>query len=279
MAPPERTPRARPWFRASSTFFTIGKRPGQDEGAGGRGAIYNEADAAMSPLPWLVALTAFGCRTENGASDAALARAREEMVESQIAARGVKDERTLAAMRRVPRHLFVPEGYAREAYDDHPLPIGHGQTISQPYIVAFMTEALHLSGGETVLEVGTGSGYQSAVLSGLVAKVYSVEIVEPLAREAAERLKRLGYDNVEVRAGDGYRGWPEAAPFDAIVVTAAAPRVPEPLKQQLRDGGRLLLPIGDEWQELVLVKRRGDAFEQTQVLPVRFVPMTGRVRQ
>jgi protein-L-isoaspartate(D-aspartate) O-methyltransferase len=182
-------------------------------------------------------------------------------------------------MREVERHLFVPSASASEAYADHPLPIGHGQTISQPYIVAFMTEALGLRGGETVLEVGTGSGYQAAVLAKIAARVYSIEIVEPLAAEARERLARLGYGTVEVRAGDGYLGWPEAAPFDGIMVTAAAPRIPEPLKEQLKEGGRLVIPVGDEFQELVVVTRRGRAFEERRVLPVRFVPMTGKVRR
>jgi len=145
--------------------------------------------------------------------------------------------------------------------------------------VAYMTEALGLEGGETVLEIGTGSGYQAAVLSHIAGRVYTIEIVAPLAKEAKERLRGLEYDNVEVRAGDGYRGWPEAAPFDAIIVTAAAPRVPEPLKEQLRDGGRLVLPVGDDWQELVVITRRGESFEEKKVLPVRFVPMTGTVRE
>jgi protein-L-isoaspartate(D-aspartate) O-methyltransferase len=213
------------------------------------------------------------------ADEAAVARMRERMVEQQIASRGVKDPRTLAAMRTVPRHLFVPPSVRADAYEDHPLPIGHGQTISQPYIVAFMTEALRLKGGESVLEVGTGSGYQAAVLAQVAGKVHTIEIVEPLAREAGERLARLGYSTVSVRAGDGYLGWPEAAPFDAIMVTAAAPKVPEPLKQQLKDGGRLCLPVGEEFQELVVLTRRGSAFDEERVLPVRFVPMTGRVRE
>jgi protein-L-isoaspartate(D-aspartate) O-methyltransferase len=182
-------------------------------------------------------------------------------------------------MRRVPRHEFIPRLYRGRAYEDGPLPIGHGQTISQPYIVGFMTEALGLQGGESVLEVGTGSGYQAAVLAEIAARVHTIEIVTPLAEESAALLKRLGCANVEVRAGDGYLGWPEAAPFDAIMVTAAAPRIPEPLKQQLKDGGRLVLPVGDEWQELVVVTRHGDRFEEKRVLPVRFVPMTGKVRQ
>ena len=203
---------------------------------------------------------------------------REKMVAEQIEARGVRDPLVLAAMRTVPRHLFVPPASAEEAYGDHPLPIGHGQTISQPYIVAFMTEALGLQGGETVLEVGTGSGYQAAVLSRIAKQVYSIEIVAPLAEEARARLARLGYRNVEVRAGDGYQGWAEVGPFDAIMVTAAAPQVPEPLKAQLRDGGRLVIPVGDENQELMVITRRGDRFEERRVLPVRFVPMTGKVR-
>jgi len=230
-------------------------------------------------MSWLVALTASSCGPAEERNEAALARARALMVEEQLASRGVEDARTLAAMRKVPRHLFVPPAVLDQAYDDHPLPIGHGQTISQPYIVAFMTEALGLRGGETVLEVGTGSGYQAAVLAEIAARVYTIEIVAPLAEEARERLRRLGYANVDVRAGDGYLGWPEAAPFDAIMVTAAAPRVPEPLKEQLRDGGRLILPVGDEWQELVVVTRRGTRYEERRVLPVRFVPMTGKVRQ
>jgi protein-L-isoaspartate(D-aspartate) O-methyltransferase len=211
--------------------------------------------------------------------DTSEARARERMVAEQIEGRDVRDARTLAAMRKVPRHLFVPPGSEADAYADHPLPIGHGQTISQPYIVGFMTEALGLRGGETVLEVGTGSGYQSAVLSEIAARVFTIEIVAPLAEEAALRLKRLGYLNVSVRAGDGYRGWPEKAPFDAIVVTAAAPRIPDPLKEQLKDGGRLVLPVGDEYQELIVVSRRGTSFEERRILPVRFVPMTGEVRK
>jgi protein-L-isoaspartate(D-aspartate) O-methyltransferase len=209
----------------------------------------------------------------------AFARAREAMVAEQIAARGVRDAQTLAAMREVPRHLFVPRDLERDAYEDHPLPIGHGQTISQPYIVAFMTEALGLRGGETVLEVGTGSGYQAAVLSRIAARVFTIEIVPELAADARERLIRLGYANVTARAGDGYLGWPEEAPFDAIVVTAAAPRVPDPLKVQLKDGGRLVVPVGDESQELMVVTRRGATYTESRVLGVRFVPMTGRVRQ
>ena len=228
----------------------------------------------------LAAAAALACGpAAPGARETDRARAREEMVASQIEARGVRDPRSLAAMRKVPRHLFVPAAVAAEAYSDHPLPIGEGQTISQPYIVAFMTEAAGLRGGETVLEVGTGSGYQAAVLGEIAARVYTIEIVAALAERSAALLKRLGYANVSVRAGDGYLGWPEAAPFDAILVTAAAPRIPAPLKQQLKDGGRLVIPVGDELQELMVVTRRGDLFEEKHLLPVRFVPMTGKVRQ
>lgn len=211
--------------------------------------------------------------------ESAFAKARDLMVATQIIARGVRDPNTLAAMRVIPRHLFVPAGLVKQAYDDHPLPIGHGQTISQPYIVAFMTEALGLKGGETVLEVGSGSGYQSAVLARIAARVFSIEIVTLLAMESKERMTRLGYRNVTIRAGDGYAGWPEHAPFDAILVAAAAPRVPEPLKQQLKEGGRLILPVGDQVQELMVITRRGSKFEERRLLSVRFVPMTGEVRK
>jgi protein-L-isoaspartate(D-aspartate) O-methyltransferase len=231
----------------------------------------------MRWLSWLFVLIPLPLHPNGDGKD--FAHEREQMVATQVVARGVRDPLTLAAMRKVPRHLFVPPQSMDQAYDDHPLPIGHAQTISQPYVVAFMTEAVGLHGGETVLEVGTGCGYQAAVLAEIAAHVYTIEIVEPLAKEAAERLKRLGYANVSVRAGDGYQGWPDAAPFDAILVTAAAPRIPEPLKQQLRDGGRLIVPVGEDWQELVLVTRRGGQFEERRVLPVRFVPMTGKVRQ
>jgi protein-L-isoaspartate(D-aspartate) O-methyltransferase len=234
----------------------------------------------MLLVAWFVAVTAFACAsTPHPADEAALAAARERMVREQIESRSVRDRHTLAALRKVPRHLFVPAEVVAQAYEDYPLPIGHGQTISQPYIVAFMTEALGLDGGETVLEIGTGSGYQAAVLSEIAKQVYTIEIVAPLADEAAARLARLGYRNVSVRAGDGFRGWPEAAPFDAIIVTAAAPRIPEPLKEQLKEGGRIVLPVGDEYQELVVVTRRGSRFDERRVLPVRFVPMTGEIRK
>jgi protein-L-isoaspartate(D-aspartate) O-methyltransferase len=203
------------------------------------------------------------------------------MVAEQIEARGVRDARTLAAMRKVPRHLFVPAALAREAYSDHPLPIGQGQTISQPYIVAFMTEALGLRGGENVLEVGTGSGYQAAVLAETGARVWTIEIFRALAEEARGRLARLGYRGVTVRHGDGYAGWPEAAPFDAIVVTAGADSIPPALVEQLAPGGRLVMPVGNPLldQELVLVEKdAGGRLASRRLLPVRFVPLLRGVR-
>lgn len=204
---------------------------------------------------------------------------REAMVQQQIAARDVRDKQVLEAMRKVPRHLFVPQAMQPYVYADSPLPIGYDQTISQPYIVAFMTEALTLKPEDRVLEVGTGSGYQAAVLSVLVQEVYSIEIVEPLAREAAERLKRLGYSNVKVRAGDGYRGWQEAAPFDAIIVTAAPDHIPQPLLDQLAIGGRLVIPVGRYFQTLIRIRRTARGFKTEKLLPVRFVPMTGEAQK
>jgi len=208
------------------------------------------------------------------AEDPAGTRAR--MVREQIEARGVTDARTLAAMRKVERHKFVPPELAAFAYADHPLDIGDGQTISQPYIVAVMSQAIGLHGGEKVLEVGTGSGYQAAVLAEMGARVYSMEIVPTLARRARATLARLGYRSVEVREGNGWAGWPEEAPFDAIVVTAAPPTIPDALKAQLRDGGRLVIPVGDDVQELRLVTRHGATFEEKRLLMVRFVPLVSR---
>jgi len=207
------------------------------------------------------------------------AAARERMVAGQIAARGISDARVLEAMRRVQRHLFLPESLRAEAYADRALPIAHGQTISQPYIVALMTELAALRPDARVLEVGTGSGYQAAVLAVLVREVYTIEIVEPLAAEARERLRRLGHANVWVRAGDGYRGWPEKAPFDAILVTAAPPEIPAPLLEQLAPGGRLVAPVGRDRQELVVVERREGGWSRRTVLPVLFVPMTGEAQK
>jgi protein-L-isoaspartate(D-aspartate) O-methyltransferase len=200
---------------------------------------------------------------------------RDKMVREQMEARGVRDPRVLAAMRAVPRHEFMPEKVRAQAYEDRPLPIGEGQTISQPYIVALMSELLDLAEGERVLEVGTGSGYQAAVLAELGVEVYSIEIVEPLARRAAEDLKRLGYP-VNLRIGDGYRGWPEAAPFNGIIVTAAPDHVPKPLVEQLALGGRLVIPVGSFSQELVVLRKEEDGLHRESVADVRFVPMTGQ---
>ncbi|MBI2963619.1 MAG: protein-L-isoaspartate(D-aspartate) O-methyltransferase [Deltaproteobacteria bacterium] len=201
------------------------------------------------------------------------------MVEQQIAARGVADPRVLAAMRSVPRHRFVPAEWQASAYDDGPLPIGEGQTISQPYVVAKMTELLRLSPTDRVFELGTGSAYQAAVASLLCARVWTVEIQPALAERARRTLRGLGYDNVTVRAGDGFRGWPEEAPFDAMVITAAVPRLPEELLKQLKPGGRAILPLGDPLavQDLVLLEKRADGSVVTrEVFPVRFVPATGQ---
>ena len=207
--------------------------------------------------------------------DAALAEAQARMVREQIVARGIMNLRVLEVMGRVPRHAFVPAAERLRAYEDGPLPIGHGQTISQPYIVAFMTEALDPQPTDRVLEIGTGSGYQAAVLAGLVAEVRSIELIEPLARRAETDLKRLGFTNVKVRCGDGYLGWPEAAPYDAIIVTCAPEEVPRALLAQLKAGGRMIIPVGSQWgsQELVLLRKTGAGLEKRAVLPVRFVPM------
>jgi len=213
-----------------------------------------------------------------GAEDRA--QERLHMVRKQIEARGVRDPRVLAAMRTVPRHRFMPKSQRSYAYDDRPLPIGEGQTISQPYIVALMSELADLEPGDKVLEVGTGSGYQAAVLAEMGVKVYSIEIIEPLAKRAKAVLEELGYGKrVEVRHGDGYAGWPEQAPFDAVIVTAAPPKIPEPLKQQLEVGGRLVIPVGKYFQSLLRVTRTKDGFREESVIPVRFVPMTGKAQE
>jgi len=206
-------------------------------------------------------------------------RERGNMVAEQIVARGIKDAGVLDAMKRVPRHLFVPEDVRALAYADRPLPIGYDQTISQPAIVATMTELANVRRGSRVLEVGTGSGYQAAVLATMGAEVYSIEIVAPLGEQAARLLAELGYDKVKTRIGDGYRGWPEAAPFDAILVTAAPPKVPAPLKRQLKVGGRLVIPVGTVDQELRVLTRTRTGWDERTVFPVRFVPMTGEAER
>lgn len=205
---------------------------------------------------------------------------RARMVETQIVSRGVRDPRVLDAMRKVPRHLFVATEERAHAYEDHPLPIGGSQTISQPYIVALMTELLGLPPRARVLEIGTGSGYQSAVLSQIAAEVYSIEILPDLATAASAKLKDLGYVNVTVREGDGYRGWPEHAPFDGIIVTAAPEKIPEPLVDQLAVGGRMVIPVGGFFQELKVFTREKDGHvTEKAIIPVRFVPMTGEIEK
>jgi len=208
------------------------------------------------------------------------AEARRRMVETQLKARDITDPRVLDAMARVPRHLFVPESLRDEAYNDYPLPIGHSQTISQPYIVALMTQLVRPTKDSIALDVGTGSGYQAAVLAELCKEVYSIEIIKELADSAAKRLAELGYKNVQVRCGDGYRGWPEKAPFDVIIVAAAPDHVPEPLVNQLAPGGRMVLPVGRWYQELVLIEKddEGNVTKRT-IAPVAFVPMTGEAQR
>lgn len=244
------------------------------------GAPMGEVSRAKSVvLGMLVAgWPSISCHVRAGEGD--FAAARERMVREQLAAPGrdIRHPGVLAAMRKVPRHEFVPPETRDLAYTDQPLPIGHGQTISQPFVVAFMTEQLDPKPADKVLEIGTGSGYQAAVLSGLVKTVHTIEIVEPLARRAEADLKRLGYTNVRVRAGDGYRGWPEAAPFDAVIVTCAPDHVPQPLVKQLKEGGRMIIPVGPpDDQKLHLLRKKDGKVEQHAVLPVRFVPMTGRL--
>ncbi|MDO8932764.1 MAG: protein-L-isoaspartate(D-aspartate) O-methyltransferase [Rhodocyclaceae bacterium] len=234
---------------------------------------------------WLALLLGAVPHATVGAAD--MARERQAMVDEVAsmarafgagAGRGALDPRVLAALGRVPRHEFVSAALRSSAYANRPLPIGHGQTISQPYIVAVMTDYAKVGAGDTALEIGTGSGYQAAVLAELGVKVWSIEIVEPLAKEAAERLRRLGYANVATKFGDGYHGWPEHGPFDAIVVTAAASHVPPPLLRQLKPGGRMVIPVGASFQtqQLLLVEKRDDGTVTTrQMMPVRFVPLTG----
>jgi protein-L-isoaspartate(D-aspartate) O-methyltransferase len=206
---------------------------------------------------------------------------RKAMIDHDIRGRGIKDKAVLEAMGKIPRHLFVDKSLADEAYADNPLPIGEGQTISQPYVVALMTEALHLKPTDKVLEIGTGSGYQAAVLAEIVDEVYSIEIRKPLADMAAKRLKALGYRNVTVKYVDGYYGWKEHAPYDAIIITAAANHIPPPLLKQLNEGGRLIIPLGSTlfYQTLTLVKKKKGDLDVTQMGAVSFVPMTGEVEE
>ena len=242
----------------------------------------------------LPVVLAIACRSEKQAPPASpppptrsadapddFAEQRSRMVARTIEARGVKDARVLEAMRRAPRHALVPEPIRGRAYEDNPLPIGFDQTISQPYIVAAMTEAAQLAPGEKVLEVGTGSGYQAIVLAEMGGlDIYSIEIVEPLAKRTHELLQQLGYDKIHLRIGDGYRGWPEAAPFDAIIVTAAPPEVPKPLVEQLAVGGRLVIPVGEAGdQQLKVITKDAKGTTSETLMDVRFVPMTGEAQK
>jgi protein-L-isoaspartate(D-aspartate) O-methyltransferase len=212
-----------------------------------------------------------------GGEDPNYTKARERMVHRQIAARGIRDERVLAAMQTIPRHLFVPEHSQDSAYRDGPLAIGRGQTISQPFIVALMTEALELKGHERVLEIGTGSGYQAAILSQLASHVYTVERIQELATKAQERFCRLGYRNISLRVGDGTLGWPEHAPYEAIIVTAAPPDIPEPLTDQLAEGGRLVAPVGGSWSQLLIrLRKQSGHLHRQELTNVAFVPLIGK---
>lgn len=275
--------------RASCIIMAQGGSTRCDRPPGGRRAGARGARLAIAATLGLLWISPLGCRTEDPgkegmnltpttlsyADSARFAKERQRMVAEQIAARGVRDMTVLQALRTVPRHEFVPDDQRSTAYRDSPLPIGFDQTISQPYIVALMTEALGLEGGEKVLEVGTGSGYQAAVLDEIAGSVFTIEIVPELAERARATLDRLGYTDVKVRSGDGYRGWPEEAPFDAIVVTAAPDHVPQPLLDQLAVGGRLVLPVGRNRQQLQVWTRTQDGFEPRFSIPVQFVPMTG----
>jgi protein-L-isoaspartate(D-aspartate) O-methyltransferase len=227
--------------------------------------------------PWLIltALAATGCHPKT-ISTSKFASEREKMVQEQLKPRGIHDERVLAAMAKVPREEFVPENLRAQSYADSAIPIGHDQTISQPFIVAFMTEQLHPQPTDRVLEIGTGSGYQTAVLAELVKDVYTIEIIEPLAKDASARLARLGCNNAHVKIGDGYQGWPEVAPFDAIIVTCAPDKVPQPLTQQLKEGGRMIIPVGTGLdQQLFLLEKKEGQLAERAILPVRFVQMAG----
>jgi protein-L-isoaspartate(D-aspartate) O-methyltransferase len=240
---------------------------------------------AMDPLAkisfiFVASLFLLTCSAQKGEKNFYHA-AREQMVTQDIKGRGINDPRVLQAMLTVERHLFVPEDYRHMAYADRPLPIGEGQTISQPYIVALMTYHLHLKPEDKVLEIGTGSGYQAAVLAELANEVYSIEIIEELARTAHKRLQQLGYTNVWVKSGDGFYGWEEYAPYDAIIVTCAAPSIPEHLVEQLREGGRMILPLGGKpfYQSLTVLTKRGGSIEKQLISDVVFVPMTGEIEK
>jgi len=228
----------------------------------------------------LVAMLAATACGQKPAPTANFGTERQRMVQQQLMPRGIHDGRVLAAMAKVPREEFVPADSRAASYEDGPLQIGHGQTISQPYIVAFMTEQLRPKASDRVLEIGTGSGYQAAILAGLVKDVYTIEIIDALAKDAEATLRRLGYKNVHAKVGDGYRGWPEHAPFDAITVTCAPDHVPQPLIDQLKEGGRMIIPVGGFGnQELYLLEKKNGQLQRRSVLPVRFVPMAGEATE
>ena len=231
-------------------------------------------------LKFLIALVVFGVAVWNCSaqpdSDSTFVTARRHMIQTQLVTRDITDKRVLKAFEKVERHKFVSEELWQYAYIDHPLPIGEEQTISQPYIVALMTQLLHLSKDDRVLEIGTGSGYQAAILAELAGEIYTIEIIDTLGRRAGSLLEELGYDNVSVRIGDGYQGWPEQAPFDAIIVTCAPAEIPQPLIDQLSEGGRMIVPVGEDRQELILVQKKEGKLSEEKVIPVRFVPMTGK---
>jgi len=221
----------------------------------------------------VAAIATTSCRQHTPPS-ADFAAQRQRMVEQQLKPRGIKDERVLAAMAKVPREQFIPADARTDAYEDGPLPIGYDQTISQPYIVAFMTEQLRPKSSDRVLEIGSGSGYQAAILAELVADVYTIEIIEPLAKTAEATLQRLAYKNVHIKVGDGYKGWPEEAPFDAVIVTCAPEKVPQSLVDQLKEGGRMVIPVGERFaQQLYLLEKKNGQLKESATLPVRFVPM------
>ena len=238
-------------------------------------AIFVLSVIALLGLSFMTPTTGMSMEFEPLAHPYPRQRERDHMVKTQLLTRGISDRAVIRAMREVPRHEFVPAEDAPEAYDDHPLPIGYGQTISQPYIVAYMTEALGLNGDERVLEIGTGSGYQAAVLAKLGVKVFTIEIVEELARRARHAFERLGIPQITSKAGDGYQGWLEAAPFDAIILTAAPEHIPQPLLDQLAPGGRMILPLGKTLQKLIMLTNTSTGIQRKELLPVAFVPMTG----
>jgi protein-L-isoaspartate(D-aspartate) O-methyltransferase len=242
--------------------------------------------AGVAATALLLVMATALCRAEDPPTgkaqdkDDPTAPARRRMVQRHLAERGIKDPRVLEAFRTVPRHKFLPKETRRQAYDDESIPIGQGQTITPPYDVAFMTEVLQPKPTDKVYEVGTGSGYQAAILSRLVKDVYSVEIHEPLSRHATEVLKEVGYTNVHTRHGDGYAGWPEAAPFDAIIVTCAPQSIPPPLVEQLKEGGRMVIPLGDRFNQVVhLIEKRDGKLHDRELRPTLFVPMTGKAQQ